>query len=237
MRNLELVLLALLSATVSSAANTKPSANTKRPPEPSALDKYIDDALRQSPPKENGATAGSLWTPMSRLTDLGSDLRASQVNDLVTILVAERASAIATGDVKTSRSSSVKSAIPASVGLHSAAGRLANLAQANTDVNLAGQGTTGRTTELSTTLSARITHVLPNGYLVVEGAKDVQVNSEHQMVVIRGIIRPVDLGPNNQISSDQLAQLEIKVNGKGVVGDAIRRPFFLYRLLLGLLPF
>jgi hypothetical protein len=27
------------------------------------------------------------------------------------------------------------------------------------------------------------------------------------------------------------------VNGKGVVGDAIRRPFFLYRLLLGILPF
>jgi flagellar L-ring protein precursor FlgH len=31
--------------------------------------------------------------------------------------------------------------------------------------------------------------------------------------------------------------MEIRVNGKGVVGDAIRRPFFLYRLLLGILPF
>ena len=37
--------------------------------------------------------------------------------------------------------------------------------------------------------------------------------------------------------SDRLGQLEVRVNGKGVVGDAIKRPFFLYRLLLGLLPF
>jgi hypothetical protein len=31
--------------------------------------------------------------------------------------------------------------------------------------------------------------------------------------------------------------MEILVNGKGVVNDAVKRPFFLYRLLLGLLPF
>jgi len=31
--------------------------------------------------------------------------------------------------------------------------------------------------------------------------------------------------------------MELRINGKGVVGDAIRRPNFLYRLLLGLLPF
>ena len=35
----------------------------------------------------------------------------------------------------------------------------------------------------------------------------------------------------------RLAQLELRINGKGVVNDAIRRPNFLYRFLLGLLPF
>jgi flagellar L-ring protein precursor FlgH len=39
------------------------------------------------------------------------------------------------------------------------------------------------------------------------------------------------------VLSTQVANLQIRVNGKGVVGDAIKRPFFLYRLLLGLLPF
>jgi flagellar L-ring protein FlgH len=82
-----------------------------------------------------------------------------------------------------------------------------------------------------------VTHVLPNGYLVLEGAKDVMVNSEHQLVTVRGVVRPVDLSPGNTIRSDQIAQMEIKINGKGVVNDAIRRPFILYRILLGLLPF
>ena len=90
---------------------------------------------------------------------------------------------------------------------------------------------------LTTTLTARVTHVLPNGYLVIEGSKSIQVNSEHQAVTVRGVIRPADVSPGNQVRSDRIAQMEIRLNGKGVVNDSIRRPFFLYRLLLGLLPF
>jgi flagellar L-ring protein precursor FlgH len=86
-------------------------------------------------------------------------------------------------------------------------------------------------------MSARVTHVLPNGNMVVEGSKDVMVNSERQLVTVRGVIRWNDLTTAYTIRSDRIANLEIRVNGKGVVGDAVRRPNFLYRLLLGLLPF
>jgi flagellar basal body L-ring protein FlgH len=54
---------------------------------------------------------------------------------------------------------------------------------------------------------------------------------------MRGVIRPYDVSALNTILSDQVAELELTVNGKGVVGDAIRRPNFLFRLLRGLLPF
>ena len=73
--------------------------------------------------------------------------------------------------------------------------------------------------------------------MLVEAAKDLQVNSERQTITVRGIVRPADIGAGNTVRSDRLGQLEVHVNGKGVVGDAIKRPFFLYRLLLGLLPF
>jgi flagellar L-ring protein precursor FlgH len=86
-------------------------------------------------------------------------------------------------------------------------------------------------------LSARVTNVLPNGYLVIEGTKQVQVNSEHQLVTVRGVIRPADLTTGNMISSNQIAQMEIKIDGKGVVNDAIRRPNLLYRIMLAILPF
>ena len=89
----------------------------------------------------------------------------------------------------------------------------------------------------SCALSARVALVLSNGYLVVDGLKDISVNAERQTVHVRGILRPSDLNALNQVASDRLAMLEIKVNGKGVVGDAIRRPNILYRLLLGILPF
>jgi len=213
-----------------------PADKKKKPPPLSALDQYLQEALKEqpSPPQPS---PGSLWSPNSRFTDLGSDVRAVQVDDLVTIVVNEKASAVATGTTKTSRASSVDSSVTSLAGLKSPAGALPNLLKGSTATALDGEGTTSRGATLTATLSARVTHVLPNGYLVLEGTKDVQVNSEHQVVTVRGVIRPADLNPGNVIASDQIAQMEIKINGRGVVNDAVKRPFFLYRLLLGLLPF
>jgi flagellar L-ring protein precursor FlgH len=238
------VTLAMLAAAILlvapllvTSAEGAPKIKFKKAPEPSALDQYIQEALKNATLTPVEPAAGSLWTPASRLTDIGSDLRAVQINDLVTIVVDEQASAVASGATQTSRVSSVDAAITALAGIKSATGALANLATSNNTTALNGSGTTSQGTSLSSTLSARVTHVLPNGYLVLEGSKDVQVNSEHQEVTVRGIIRPMDLSPGNVITSSQLAQMEIRINGKGVVSDAIRRPNFLYRFILGLLPF
>lgn len=226
-------IVCLLCATVLAAW----AAKKEKQPEPSRLDRYIQEALDRGAAGAAKASAGSIWSPAAPLIDLGSDVRARQVDDLVTILVAERASAVSKGTTKTARQSQVKSSIGALAGLNQASGALANLASASSASQLAGEGATSRETVLTTTLSARVTHVLPNGYLVVEGSKEVQVNSERQLVTVRGVVRPADLAPGNVVRSDRLAELEVHIAGKGVVNDAIRRPFILYRILLGLLPF
>lgn len=184
-----------------------------------------------------GATPGSLWTASALLADPARDLRASQPGDIVTILVAEHASASATGNTKTARKSSTKSGVTSILGPTRLAGPLANLAGAAGDTQLQGQGTTSRDSSFTATLSARVMHVLPNGYMAVEGVKELVVNSETQLVTVRGLVRPADLTPGNLIRSDRLANLEVRINGKGVVNDSVRRPFILYRILLGLLPF
>jgi flagellar L-ring protein precursor FlgH len=202
----------------------------------SPLERYVTEATA----RQDAATAaspGSLWSPGSRLADAARDLRASQVDDIVTIVVAEKASAVASGTTKTSRSSSTKNSISALAGMTRATGPWANLAGVSGNTQLAGDGTTSRDLVLTTTLSARVVSVLPNGAMLVESAKDISINSERQTITVRGVARPADIGPDNTIQSDRLAELEVHVNGKGVVGDAIKRPFFLYRLLLGLLPF
>jgi flagellar L-ring protein precursor FlgH len=180
---------------------------------------------------------GSIWTPGSRLADAARDVRASQVDDLLTVVVSEEASAVTTGTTKTQRTSSAKTNVAALAGITKAAGPLANLAGLSGDTQLAGQGTTSRVTTLKTTLTARVSHVLPNGALLVEASKDIQINGERQTITVRGVVRPADIDATNSVVSDRLGQLEVRVNGKGVVGDAIKRPFFLYRMLLGLLPF
>lgn len=206
------------------------------PPPVSPLDRYVNDVRTRSleaVPPGNGA----IWTPGSRLADAARDLRASQLDDMLTIQVVENASAVAKGSTKTQRASSAKASVTSLAGPTRAAGALANLAGMSGDRQLAGEGTTSRDVVISTTLTARVAAVMPNGALIVEAAKDVEINSERQTITVRGIVRPADIGPENTIRSDRLGQLEVRVNGKGVVGDAIRRPFILYRLLLGLLPF
>lgn len=182
-------------------------------------------------------TPGSTWRAGGPFADVARDLRASQVDDMVTILVAENASAVAKGNTKTSRTSSANSSIGKVLGMTKATGPLANLANLSSERELAGDGTTSRGATLTATMAARVTHVLPNGYLAVEGVKTVVVNSENQVITVRGVARPADIGAGNMVRSDHLAHLDVRINGKGVVNDAVRRPNFLYRLLLGLLPF
>ncbi len=202
----------------------------------SALDAYVKDSTQRDAVQE-GDFPGSIWSPSSRLADLGRDVRANKVDDLVTIVVAENASAVSTGQTKTSRASSANSSITSVLGPQKATGTLANLLNQTGSTSLAGSGTTSRTTTLSATLTARVARQLPNGYLLLEGTKVVQVNGEKQTVTVRGVIRSADLAADNSIQSNRLAQMEVNIDGKGVVNDAIHRPFFLYRLLLGLLPF
>jgi flagellar L-ring protein FlgH len=225
-------LCALLMA---GAAYGAKAPKTKEPPPAAPVDRYVAEANAR-----NAAAAppspGSIWTPGSRLSDIARDLRASQVDDILTILVVENASAVASGVTSTQRQSSASANVSALAGLTKKLGPWANLAGANGDQKLSGNGTTSRDVVISTTLTARVTGVLPNGALVVEATKDIQVNSERQLISVRGVARPEDIA-SNMVRSDHLAQLEVRVNGKGVVNDAIRRPFFLYRLLSGLLPF
>jgi flagellar L-ring protein precursor FlgH len=220
------------------AAQKPADKNNKKeqPKQLSALDKYIQEASLPATANQVPAN-GSLWTPAARLSDLASDLRARHVDDIVTILVAESASAASTGASKSSRNSSAKANIAALGGITRAAGPLANLADLGSSHAIDGEGATSRQTTLTTTVSARVTHVLANGNLVVEGSKNVTINSENQIITIRGVIRPIDLDTTNSIQSARLAQMEVQVNGKGVVGDAVRRPNILYRIFLGILPF
>ncbi len=200
------------------------------------LAKYVEEVNQRSH-QSSTSTPGSLYSAGGRLADGFRDVRASQVFDLVTIIVSDKASAVSTGGTNTSRKSNANASVTSLAGPTKVTGALANLANLTSAQQLQGQGSTSRESTLTTTVTAEVTDVLPNGNLVINGQKEIAVNSERQLITVRGIVRPDDLSPVNSVPSDRVARLQVLVNGRGVVNDSIKRPFFLYRLLLGLLPF
>jgi len=98
-----------------------------------------------------------------------------------------------------------------------------------------GEGSTSRETRLATTLTARVVDVLPNGYLVVQGRREVRVNNENQMVVLTGIVRPTDINRSNVVSSSAVAQMTIRVQGKGTVSQPLK-PGWLHQIINGIWP-
>jgi flagellar L-ring protein precursor FlgH len=186
-------------------------------------------AVAQSP--------GSLFVAGGALANPARDLRAGTTGDIVTIVVSDQASATSSGATNTSRQSTGNAQVSSLAGTLAAGNPLASLLDFSNQRKIASQGETTRTMALTTTISARVVAQTLNGLLVIEATKETVVNSERQMIVLRGLVRPVDITPANTIRSDQIADLSLNVNGRGVVDDAIKRPNGIYRMLLGLLPF
>src|SRR5579883_1768557 len=120
----------------------------KPPPEPTqSLQDYVRQ-VNQRARQSSEATAGSLFSSNGRLADNVRDVRASQTNDLVTIVVSDKASAVSTGVTNTSRKSSANASVTSLFGPKSATGALSNLANSNAAQQLQGQGTTSRESTL-----------------------------------------------------------------------------------------
>lgn len=199
------------------------------------LQRHIEESLNS--PSRGRASKGSLFNSRSYLTELGRDPKAAVAGDLITIRVVEQASALSSGSTSSSRTSEASNAVSSLLGVLNPAGALANLARHSGESSLDGQGSTSRQTSVTATITAHVTHVMPSGNLVIEGIKEVIVNSEKQTVWMRGMVRPVDLAADNSVRSDRVAMMELRINGKGIVNDAIRRPNLLMRVLKKILPF
>jgi flagellar L-ring protein precursor FlgH len=83
-----------------------------------------------------------------------------------------------------------------------------------------GTGRTTRNEQIRSRLSALITAVEPNGNMRIEGKRVTKINGEEQTVVIKGLVRPVDIRADNSILSSQISDLELVMEGEGSVSRA-----------------
>jgi flagellar L-ring protein FlgH len=179
-------------------------------------------------------TMGSLWTPGGAYNEMSSDYKARNVGDTLTLVVFEQTSAQTTGDVNSQRAFQTSSAINALPGKLKTGG-VNPLFGATSSTQLTGKGETSAGSNLTTTVTGHIIALLPNGNLIVEAERLVLINSQHETMLVRGVLRPGDIGPNNTVASTSLANLEIELKGKGVVTDSIARPNPIMRTLLWLI--
>jgi flagellar L-ring protein precursor FlgH len=210
----------LVCAPASLAAQTAPP-----PPDTQdkAMARYLETA--RGPAATPDAT---LW-----MHGLALDLRARRVNDLLTIRVEESIVASGTADSSLTKSSSSSVAVPSLFGLETKLPSIVNpnnLASSQSDTGFTGGGSTTRTSLLTATLSARVADVLPNGDLLIEGVREIEINGDRQIVVLSGIARVVDIGPGNVVSSMSLGQLRIRYFGKGLTKNSLS-PGWLVRIL------
>jgi flagellar L-ring protein precursor FlgH len=206
------------SKSAADARSVKPSDNYDE-----MFARYLESARTTRPP---GPDIG--W-----MTGLSGDRRARNVNDLLTVQVVENISGSGTADSALTKDSTGSAAVPNLFGLESKYPswiKPATLAGTSSKTDFKGTGTTTRQGMLTATMTVRVAEVLPNGDLVLEGAREIEINGDRQMVVLTGVARSADVTPANTVLSTQVGQLRIRYFGRGLMKDNLK-PGWLIRIL------
>ena len=175
-------------------------------------------------------SAQSLWTDQAR--SLYPDVRARQVNDILTILIEENSSSDRKAHTDTKKDSSAEASLnkfPKVLGLENNLKKLFRLDFGATST-FKGEGNINRTDNVKAQISVRVMKVLDNGVLLIEGRRAVAVNDEVQFLVISGMVRAEDVKPDNTVSSNKIADAEIRMEGSGILAEK-QHPGIFQRLL------
>lgn len=183
-----------------------------------------------------GAT--SLWLKSSNnQRGMFGGKRAFAVGDLLTIDVAETSSLSTSQNSVRNRQFEVESAVKqflyanSKLGTHN--GGLPGT-QIESQSSNQGGGSIANTQDLKSRVSVIVIDVLPNGVLVLEGARMVTFSGESYFAVLKGMVRQEDIGfgfkdglrYRNIVSSQYIADAQIEFVSKGSLDDAQKESWY-----------
>lgn len=177
------------------------------------------------------AEAASLW--QSGSSSFFSDQRAETVGDILTIDIEIDDQAQLSNATARNRQGGSTLGAPTFFGYGSQIHRILpgvdegdvptdNLVDVTSSAGASGSGTIDRAESISLKVAALIVRELPNGNLVIAGRQEVMVNSELRELRVAGIIRPQDIGRNNVIPYDKIAEARITYAGRGQLSRQTR---------------
>lgn len=174
------------------------------------------------------AAPGTIFNSASD-SGLFMDLRARSVGDILTILLIERTDASKESSTSTARGSSVDTGLPTFAGRPITSGGTPILNnELSSDTTFDGQADSSQSNRLDGSITVTVAERLPNGNLLVRGEKLITINQGEEFIRLEGIIRPVDIGPQNTVASTKVADAAITYSGRGNL-QATNRPGWLTR--------
>ncbi|HED17139.1 MAG TPA: flagellar basal body L-ring protein FlgH [Gammaproteobacteria bacterium] len=166
------------------------------------------------------SASGSIYNTQSALS-LFEDHKAGRIGDILTIVLQEDTKAKKNAETSLNKSTSIDTGMPKLFGRPATINGTEVLSfNVESDTEFEGKGDSQQSNQLSGTISVTVYGVFPNGNLQVRGQKFVKLNQGEEYIQISGIVRPSDIGANNQVLSTQVADARITYSGTGAVADS-----------------
>jgi flagellar L-ring protein precursor FlgH len=146
---------------------------------------------------------------------LFQDNKAMRVGDVLTIKLQELTQAKKADDLNAKKDNSILASAPMIFGVPTSVET-----EIKTTKDFKGQGAANQSNSLRGDISVTVVELLPNGNLKVRGEKRVTLNQGNEYIRLSGIVRPVDIAPDNTIASDKVADATIMYIGDGAMADA-----------------
>ena len=217
------------------------------PPPLSAVDNpthsptYKPISMPMPEPKTAKRKPNSLWRPGSRA--FFKDLRANNIGDIVTVVIAINDDAAIDNTTTRSRTNVENLDIDSLFGFEGDLGAFlpeavnpADILATDSNTSNTGTGTIDREEEINIQLAAVVTQVLPNGNLVIHGRQETRVNFEVRELQIIGVIRPQDITSENTVPFEDIAEARLAYGGRGHITD-VQQPRYGTQILDIVVPF
>ena len=202
---------------------------------------------------------GSIWTGSTQSGSfLFFDEKATNVGDLVTVVLVEATEAQGDARTETDANRISNVGLSSQVGLQKLVaspiqgllrvfgfddegtkvrqGEQLNVVQSQMQTEFTGEGLTSRRGSFTGVITCRVIGVLPNGVLHIRGRRSVVVNHEAQYISLEGLVRREDLTIENSVLSNSVAEMRLSYDGMGVLDDK-QRPGFMSRFFDWAYPF
>jgi flagellar L-ring protein precursor FlgH len=163
---------------------------------------------------------GAIYQP-GRDGTLFENPTAHRVGDLLTIRLEENTSASKSAKTSTAKSTSVAIPGPTVLGRPVTVGGVPILeTEISGDHSFDGKGDSSQSNKLYGNITVTVVGRVGNGNLLVRGQKWLALNQGSEFVRVEGVVRPMDVEPNNSVPSWKVADARISYGGKGAVPDA-----------------